>query len=126
MNTNYKAIQALWKTIPKFKCKEGCYDCCEMITMTRVEWENIEPKLCAAVSNEKGQVLASLLCPYINDGRCSIYENRPTICRLFGAVETPRLTCPHGCGPDPESKLHHVDSLAMLSALEELGGTKND
>ena len=37
-------------------------------------------------------------CPYLKDGRCSIYPVRPMICRLWGAVETMR--CPFGCVPE--------------------------
>ena len=37
-----------------------------------------------------------LVCPYLTDkGRCSIYDLRPLICRMFGTVEG--MPCPHGC-----------------------------
>ena len=38
-------------------------------------------------------------CPALVDGRCSVYEHRPLICRLWGAVES--LPCPHGCEVTP-------------------------
>lgn len=31
------------------------------------------------------------------DGRCAIYEHRPYVCRAYGAVNHPYMTCPHGC-----------------------------
>jgi hypothetical protein len=38
-------------------------------------------------------------CPALTVlGRCSIYEDRPTICRLWGVVES--MPCPWGCRPD--------------------------
>lgn len=43
--------------------------------------------------------IKTLTCPYAVNGRCEIYEQRPLICRLFGAVDAPLMTCPHGCGP---------------------------
>lgn len=39
-----------------------------------------------------------LVCTHLGkDGRCGIYEHRPMICRLFGAVQD--LQCGHGCIP---------------------------
>lgn len=37
-------------------------------------------------------------CHLLKDGRCSIYADRPLLCRLFGAV--PKMACPFGCKPD--------------------------
>ncbi len=36
-----------------------------------------------------------LTCPYLKEGRCSIYPVRPTICRMWGAVES--MPCSFGC-----------------------------
>ena len=30
---------------------------------------------------------------------CSVYRDRPLICRLFGLVDHPRMRCEHGCTP---------------------------
>lgn len=43
--------------------------------------------------------LADLTCDKLIDGKCSIYEDRPFICRVFGAVKSERMRCPHGCKP---------------------------
>jgi Fe-S-cluster containining protein len=37
------------------------------------------------------------LCVYATKQGCSCYEERPIMCRLFGAVED--LRCPRGAGP---------------------------
>lgn len=37
-------------------------------------------------------------CPKLVDGRCSVYEDRPTVCRLWGATEA--MPCRWGCIPD--------------------------
>lgn len=37
-------------------------------------------------------------CPYLVDGRCTIYPVRPVICKLWGAVEG--MKCMYGCVPD--------------------------
>jgi Fe-S-cluster containining protein len=36
-------------------------------------------------------------CPALVDGRCSVYDVRPLICRLYASAEG--LRCPHGCQP---------------------------
>lgn len=43
-------------------------------------------------------VTDKLVCTHLKGGRCSIYEHRPLICRLFGA--TTDLRCGHGCRPE--------------------------
>ena len=41
----------------------------------------------------------SYRCPALtNDGRWSVYEDRPSICRLWGAQQA--MPCRHGCQPD--------------------------
>lgn len=38
-------------------------------------------------------------CPALGpDGKCSVYEDRPMICRIWGAVED--MPCPFGCVPE--------------------------
>lgn len=45
-------------------------------------------------------MLTAPVCPALDDRkRCSAYDKRPMICRLWGVVET--MKCPHGCRPSP-------------------------
>ncbi len=39
-------------------------------------------------------------CAYVleNGGGCAVYEDRPMMCRIFGASEAKQLRCPHGRG----------------------------
>lgn len=37
-------------------------------------------------------------CVLLRNGRCTAYEVRPAICRLWGVAEGMR--CPHGCVPE--------------------------
>lgn len=88
MNPSEK-IQALYKKIPSFQCKQGCTDCCGPIPFSKSEWERVEDK----------REATGIDCPYSTTGKCDIYEMRPFICRLFGATDDPKMQCPHGCGP---------------------------
>jgi len=84
----------LYDKIPSFKCKPGCADCCGPVPFSRWEWGRVMDKRYAAPAYMK-----TLTCPYAVDGRCEIYEQRPLICRMFGAVDALLMACPHGCGP---------------------------
>jgi len=75
------------KMIPEFTCKKGCHDCCGPVPFSKEEWSRVPDKRKAT----------SLTCPYVGEKGCDIYEERPLMCRLFGAVED--LKCPHGCAP---------------------------
>ena len=84
-------IEKLYKKIPSFKCKEGCADCCGLIPWARSEWDSLPVK----------KETIPIECPYISeDDNCSIYEQRPYMCRLFGNGKDPLLKCPRGCGPE--------------------------
>lgn len=41
---------------------------------------------------------SDLVCPYLKEGRCSIYSVRPMICKLWGVVES--MKCMNGCVPE--------------------------
>lgn len=42
--------------------------------------------------------LENYSCPHLAAKGCTVYAERPIICRVFGT--TPRLPCPHGRRPD--------------------------
>ncbi|GAB7129184.1 hypothetical protein JCM19000A_36920 [Silvimonas sp. JCM 19000] len=46
---------------------------------------------------EHAAALDHLDCVYLGADGCTVYAERPLICRLFGTV--PSLPCPHGLGP---------------------------
>lgn len=55
-------------------------------------------------------------CPLLVDGRCSVYNARPMICRLFGAVEG--MICKHGC--KPADLLTDDEGFDLVTALSKL------
>lgn len=59
-------------------------------------------------------------CPALTDAdRCLVYQDRPTICRLFGVQQAMR--CPHGCRPDDEL-LDDTTGLQLLVQSLHAGG----
>lgn len=57
-------------------------------------------------------------CQFSTSEGCAIYANRPLICRLFGAVDTPWLTCPHGASA--AQLLSEDDATELLAAAAAL------
>ncbi|QLG88919.1 YkgJ family cysteine cluster protein [Chitinibacter bivalviorum] len=80
--------------IPSFACVEGCHDCCGPVLTSSEEISRLPSKTKA----ERAAALAEYLCPHLGAKGCTVYAERPIICRLFGT--TPRLPCPHGRAPE--------------------------
>ena len=79
-------IQEIYEMIPKSKCKEGCADCCnDMIQVAPEE------------NKRMGGYEWLGKCNFLKDNRCSIYDNRAFICRLYGTSEI--LRC-ENCIPE--------------------------
>ena len=102
--------RALYDQIPGFECEPGCTACCGAIAMTAWEWSKVAEKRHAATG--------CLTCPYAAGASCAIHADRPLLCRLFGAVDHPRLVCPKGRGParklSPEQARHLMDAHQQL------------
>lgn len=107
-------------TYPDIQCKTQCNRCCKFYGSPEIfdfEWENIKSyinenfsindikrikrKLEDGLNNLKNST-DSLVnsesffeCPFIYKNKCSIYENRPFICRVFGYTKENNkiLTC---------------------------------
>lgn len=81
-----KEIKELYKKIPTSVCKSDCSKCCrDMIQFSPSEEKNM------GGYRWKGQ------CIHLHDGKCSIYDRRPLVCRIFGTSEM--LIC-ENCTPD--------------------------
>jgi Fe-S-cluster containining protein len=80
------------KVLPSVRCDDGCGACCGVIPVTETEYNRI-----AAHMKARGIVpLAGPedVCPLYQGGRCSVYEVRPLICRIFAHSE--QLACARG------------------------------
>jgi Fe-S-cluster containining protein len=59
-----------------------------------------------------------LSCIFVTDAGCGIYEDRPPICRMFGAIDSPAMTCRHGRGP--KRKLTEREGHELMLRFMEL------
>jgi uncharacterized protein len=111
-----RELEKLYAEIPKFKCIEGCTDCCGPVPATRDE-KRLAPLLKGAVEQVENFVDESILswcasCPYARPGHgCAIYNDRPLLCRLFGTSESPDLTCRHGCHSEKQFTVAQTNRL---------------
>jgi Fe-S-cluster containining protein len=76
----------------QFQCGAGCYACCQPgLTVTHVEaarireWLSDHAELSRVIRSGDGMLADQGYCGMLDaDGRCSIYEVRPLICRSHG------------------------------------------
>jgi Fe-S-cluster containining protein len=81
----YEEIKKLYEKIPSSVCDGHCSKCCtNMIQFAPSEEEKM------------GGYKWDGVCSHLKDGKCSIYENRPLICRIYGVSEM--FIC-EGCKP---------------------------
>ena len=98
------SLDRIYRSVPTVECQGLCAQSCGPIDMSPTERRRIEALgvtippparlLADMINNPRGGT-----CPALTDGRCSVYQDRPLICRLWGAVES--MPCPHGCTVTP-------------------------
>ena len=113
-------LREVWSLIPNIKCEGKCYGACTTLDFTspiekkavrsyRIERRlpYFEFKVLSPPSPEIAKHQAEghepndgcLTCPYLTaQKRCSVYDVRPILCRIYGVSEI--LRCPFGCQPE--------------------------
>lgn len=97
-------LDRLYASLPTIACKGLCADSCGPIAMTPAEFGRI------AERTGSEPVATTMTCPLLANERCTVYDIRPTICRLWGVVES--MPCPHGCVPS--RWLGHIEGFRAL------------
>jgi Fe-S-cluster containining protein len=81
---------AVERTPEAFACREGCSSCCVRFGVLEIEAERIRGVLARMDAGVRERVRVQGLdesataCALLVDGRCSVYEERPIICRSHG------------------------------------------
>lgn len=81
-------------TLPALDCQRRCQQACVPIRMSPHERARIAVNHRRVPHTLPGSARCSLLT---SEGACSVYEDRPLVCRLWGVVDS--MKCPHGCAP---------------------------
>ncbi len=110
MSKQSRALRALYAEVPEVGCKGLCTEACGPIAMSRFEAKRLGmPRL--TIGTER-------TCPRLKGGRCEAYNDRPLICRLFGAVDDDLMRCPFGCRP--KRALTNDQATTLLARAEAL------
>jgi Fe-S-cluster containining protein len=132
-------LHELYDQLPEVKCSGACHNACGFVPVSLREKQRLEQltgkKFETVDSRETepgiqrfgpdNRPLARYRCSMLTeDGRCSVYDERPMICRLFGAAEG--VEC-HRCGLSAcEKPLTLSEGIAMLHASMKVGGFSKD
>lgn len=103
-------VRALWGQVPSVECKGLCTESCGPVGMTDPEAE-----ILARRGVTVGHDAKTLTCDQLKFGRCAVYEDRPMVCRLWGAI--PDMPCPFGCEPT----LTSAEGRALMQSMFVLG-----
>lgn len=98
------------KVLPPMRCDVGCGKCCGPVPLSETEYQRVRRFM--AKHNVRARDNGILTCPLYQDGRCAVYQARPTMCRVFGHV--PKMSCPHGYNVN-------VDDRHVLRMLRSMG-----
>ena len=91
-------IKKLYEMIPASVCDENCSKCCkDMIQFSPSEEENM------------GGYEWNGKCTHLRGGKCSVYDRRAFVCRLYGTSELFRC---EGC--TPERYLSESETMELL------------
>lgn len=97
------SLERLYRAVPHVACRGLCTDSCGPVPMSEAEHMRVRAKgvdipviedALTAIKNGDAPT-----CPALVNNRCSVYDVRPLICRMWGAVES--MPCPHGCTVTP-------------------------
>jgi len=107
-----RQLDRLYAELPRLDCQGRCAESCGPILMTRLEEARIVEQTGVAPGWDD-----TLTCSLLKDERCSVYQVRPAICRLWGLVES--MPCLWGCKPD--RYLTDAEGHAFLARVAAVG-----
>jgi len=94
----------------KWVCKSACGECCGCVLISRSSWKKYQSRAARVdrvVECDKDilPVTTDGMCCFLNDVReCSIYRDRPPICRIYG--RSSKIPCPY-IRPDGSPRSYH-------------------
>lgn len=113
----------IWMMIPDSGCIGLCQEACTAIDMTVEERRMLEEVLPGFPSGEKMMYDVKYdpgyRCPALDEGRCTVYDVRPTVCRLWGSADS--VPCPWGCVPKG-GRLTEEQATSIWRMAFEIGG----
>jgi hypothetical protein len=131
----FQALQRITQSVSEIvssvtACSTGCSHCClQAVDISEIEAKAIskatgraytQPKLGETFINQKKY--RGVPCNFLKDGRCSIYSERPIICRTYANMSNISEVCNCMASPNHMVPLLDVTSLvpayAMICTME--------
>lgn len=117
-------LEAIYTRIPGVACKGLCYDTCTRIDMSELERQLITDRGVQMPPPVRHQLHLQLIaaghagrCPALGPlNNCTVYPDRPLICRSFGTWRT--SACEHGCLAD--RFVEAAEFFAVAAAVEDV------
>ncbi len=116
----------IYGSIPPMLCRPLCGECCGLVPWSKAEWARVADRAPARLTlhDVDGSIVpqdrGSMNCPFLSaEAACTVYNDRPFMCRLFGTAPLPRLVCPYGCKPETpltREKATHLTTLHIRAA----------
>lgn len=84
---------------PHVGCQKGCDSCCHIaVQIPQAEADDLGRRLGRPVApvayvQDDGAHLANTPCPFVKKGACSIYADRPFVCRLYFSLDSKDWLC---------------------------------
>ena len=103
-----RALRMLYREVPAVDgCKPECGKCCGPVPWAPAEIARVAARIppgterLPAPGGPAGFVLLADprtgMCAFLSAERaCTVYDARPLMCRMFGAVDAPNMRCPFG------------------------------
>lgn len=117
-----RQLRELYQQVAGANCQGHCADSCGPIEMSITERQVLRERGVEIPDHRDGveQLVTTgeYTCPALVNDRCTVYEDRPMICRLWGV--TAGLRCPYGC--EPERIMSDREGFAMIAESLHIGG----
>ncbi len=108
----------IYAALPTIGCKGLCAHSCGPVAVAAIERRVIEERSGLPLDINGEGAAEGMLCNHLARGRCTVYSDRPLLCRLWGVAEG--MECPHGC--KVSRVLDRYESAELLEQLAVLGG----
>ena len=117
MSKKPKTLAEIYASLPTVECQGKCQEACGPIYFLPAEVDLLKEAGQAFPHCRDNAQTGRLSCSSLDsEGKCSIYANRPLICRLFGVSK--KLRCPFGC--KPTQWIAESDSVKAMKAIRKL------
>jgi Fe-S-cluster containining protein len=108
-------LQELYDQLPTIACRGLCSDSCGPAPASIRERDRME-----RASGQRFTCGVGATCSMLDEHRrCSVYELRPLVCRMWGVMESMR--CPYGCKPDGEY-VSDIEGFRLVAESLAIGG----